>query len=452
MNSSRRRFFRTLSAAALWIDARARGADQPHSNFIIRSARPEDFEMPLDGFLTSITPNERFFVRTHVYTPQVNLPQWQLRVEGDVQNPLSLPMDELKKLPTAELTAVLECAGNGRAFYSPAVPGLQWRYGGVGNARWTGVRLADVLKKAGVKSSAQEVLFNGADVPLGTMPDFIRTVPLAKALHPETLLAFEMNGQPLPASHGFPLRLIVPGWAGDNWVKWITDIQLLNKEYDGFWMKTGYRHPLHPVAPGTAVDPAQMTPVTSLGPKSVIAAPLDGQGIASGSLTMRGAAWSGESPVARVDVSTDNGRSWRAARLDSDHGRYSWRLWEASWSPPSTGSHVLMARATDQSGQTQPLSQEWNPSGYLWNVVQQVRVDIGTPSPAAAEAPTPAPDFPENLKQSCVGCHGGDMISGQKLTRAQWERELDKMVRWGATVKPADRSAIVDFLARHFGR
>lgn len=452
MRASRRQFFGAIPAAAIWMNSRAGGADQPRGNLIIRSARPEDFEMPLEGFLTSITPNERFFVRTHVLTPKVNLAQWQLRVEGAVENAFSLTMDELKKLPRAELIAVLECAGNGRAFYRPTVPGLQWKYGGVGNARWTGVRLADVLKKSGMKSAAREVLFNGADVPIGTMPDFIRTIPVAKALHPDTLLAFEMNGRPLPESHGFPLRLIVPGWAGDNWIKWITHIQLIDREYEGFWMKTGYRHPPHPVAPGTAVDPAQMTPVTSLGPKSVIASPVDGQNLASGSLTMKGAAWSGESSVARVEVSTDNGRSWRAAKLDAERGKYSWRMWEAGWSPPGVGSHVLMARATDQSGQTQPLSQEWNPSGYLWNVVHQVRVNIAAPGPAAEEAATPAPPFPENVKQACIGCHGEDMITGQKLTRAQWEREVDKMVRWGATVKPTGRSAIIEFLAEHFGR
>lgn len=456
MDLSRRQFFSTLSAAVLGVNSRARGADQARANFIIRSASPEDFEMPLEGFLASITPNEKFFVRTHVLTPKVDLAQWQLRIEGEVQSAFSLTMDDLKKLPRAELVAVLECAGNGRAFYRPTVPGLQWTHGGVGNARWTGVRLADILKKAGVKSSAKEILFNGADVPIGTMPDFIRTIPVAKALHPDTLLAFEMNGQPLPESHGFPLRLIVPGWAGDNWIKWITHIQLIDREYEGFWMKTGYRHPVHSVAPGTAVDPAQMTPVTSLGPKSVIASPVDGHNIApgsaSGSLSMKGAAWSGESPVARVEVSIDNGRSWRPARLDAARGPYSWRLWEASWTPPGPGSYVLLARATDRSGQTQPLSQEWNPSGYLWNVVQQVRVNVASPGPAPADTATPAPPFPESLRQSCIGCHGEDMIAGQKLTRAQWEREVDKMVRWGATVKPADRSAIVDFLAGHFGR
>src|SRR5437660_987661 len=215
---SRRSLFRLLSAApALAL----RGAE---SGFIIRSHNPEDFEMPLDGFSTWITPAEHFFVRTHLYKPTVDANQWRLKVGGQVSNALTLEMADLKKLPRVELVSVIECAGNGRSFYQPTVTGLQWRYGAVANVRWTGVRLGDVLKKAGMKSSTKEILFNGADVPMGTMPDFVRTVPVAKAMHPDTLLAYEMNGGPIPASHGFPLRLIVPGWAGDSWAEGVTDI------------------------------------------------------------------------------------------------------------------------------------------------------------------------------------------------------------------------------------
>src|SRR6266536_2977319 len=196
MHQSRRAFFRLLAVAPGFL---ARGADP---GLTIRSKNPEDFEMTLDGFNTWLTPNERFFVRTHLYRPTVDVKQWKLRVGGLVSAPLTLDMAELRKFPRAELVSVLECAGNGRSFYQPTVTGMQWRYGAVGNARWTGVRLADVLRKAGVRSGAKEILFNGADVPMGTMPDFVRTVPAAKAMHADTLLAYEMNGQPLPASHG----------------------------------------------------------------------------------------------------------------------------------------------------------------------------------------------------------------------------------------------------------
>lgn len=409
--------------------------------------------MPLDGFSTWITPVERFFVRSHMYAPAVDGGSWRLRVGGEVATPVTFSLEDLKKLPRVELVSVLECAGNGRSFYRPTIIGMPWEHGGVGNARWAGVRLADVLQKAGIRDSGKEILLNGADVPMGTMPDFVRTVPRRKALAPETLLAYEMNGEPLTAAHGFPVRAVVPGWAGDSWTKWVTEIQVLDKEYDGFFMQTAYRYPLKTIAPGAAVDPAkEMAPVEALRPKSVIAAPTDGSGVGKGPVTIRGAAWSGEDPILRVDVSTDSGRTWRAARLGRDQAKHGWRLWEHTWTPPRDGSYVLMARATDASGASQPLAQDWNPSGYLWNVAQQVRVEAGVgPKTDDRRAAAAIPEFPPAVKASCIGCHEADIIAGQKLTRPQWEREVDKMVRWGARVSAEDRRALLDFLSKHFG-
>jgi sulfite oxidase len=450
MTLSRRRLLYLLSLAP---GLALRGDERPGSDLIVRSANPEDFEMPLSGFDTWLTPVERFYVRTHIYKPKVEVADWRLKIDGLVEREMSLDMAELQKFPRTDLVAVIECAGNGRSFYEPAVSGMQWRYGGVGNARWTGVRLADVLRRAGVKSGATNVLFNGADVPMGKVPDFIRSIPVEKAMHPDTLLAFNMNGAPLASSHGFPLRLVPPGWAGDWWVKWVTNITLLDKEYDGFFMKTAYRRPVHTVAPGAAVDPSAMVPVTSIKPKSVIASPVAGQRLAIGPVTIRGAAWAGESPVARVDVSTDNGRTWRPAKLGADRARYAWRLWEATWTPPGDGSYVLMSKTADEKGDTQPFVEDWNPSGYLWNVIPAVRVEVGggPPSPPPPAPTAEIPPFPDQVKQTCVGCHGQDMIAGQHLTRAQWDREIDKMSRWGAAVTPENRSEIVDFLARAFG-
>jgi len=446
MTFTRRRWLSLLSIAP--------GLSLRGENLIIRSANPEDFEMPLSGFDTWLTPAADFYVRTHIYKPKVSLAGWRLKVDGLVERELMLDMEELKRLPRVEQVAVLECAGNGRAFYEPGVAGMQWRLGAVGNARWTGVRLADVLKRAGVKAGATNVLFNGADVPMGKVPDFIRTVPLEKAMHPDTLLAFNMNGAPLPDSHGFPLRLVPCGWAGDSWVKWVTNITLMDKEYDGFFMKTAYRRPVHTVAPGTAVDPSAMTPVTAIKPKSVIASPVAGQRLASGPVTIHGAAWAGESPVARVDLSTDNGRTWRPAKLGTDRAPYAWRLWQASWTPPGQGSYVLMSKTTDEKGEAQPFVEDWNPSGYLWNVVPAVRIEVGGGPPGLPAPATAAevPPFPDKVKQICAGCHGQDMIAGQHLTRAQWEREVDKMTRWGADVKPEDRTELIDFLVRAFGK
>jgi len=251
-------------------------------------------------------------------------------------------------------------------------------------------------------------------------------------MDPDTMLAFAMNGQELPVQHGFPLRVVVPGWASDSWVKWLTRIEVLDHEYDGFWMKTAYRHPPKPVAPGTAVDPAQMVPVTDLGVKSVIATPLLGP-VVGLPVKISGAAWSNASPVVGVDVSVDGGKTWNAAALGKDLGRYSWRLFETSWTPRVEGEYVIMSRARNAAGAVQPMEQEWNPSGYLWNVVHRVPVQFA---------------YPPGYREACLSCHDGHMMVQQRLTRAQWEREVDKMVRWGAPVKAEQREGILQYLER----
>ena len=304
MELHRRDFFLLLGGALL-----QPATGRTKRDMLVRSARPQDLEMPLSGFSDYITPVDHFFVRTHVYTPRVTLNEWRFVIDGAVVTPLTLTMDDVRRLPAVELVSVLECAGNGRGFYEPSVPGLQWTNGAVGNGRWRGVRLADVLKRAGVKPSAKEILFGGADVPIGTMPDFQRSIPVAKALDADTLLAYEMNGETLPVEHGFPLRVVVPGWAGDCWIKWLTSISVLDSEHDGFWMARAYRHPGRPVQPGTPIPPERMQPVTSLRIKSVIASPLDGSSVETGKpATIHGVAWSGDAgPVTRVDVSVDGG-------------------------------------------------------------------------------------------------------------------------------------------------
>lgn len=451
MQIRRRNFFLVAAGALL------RAEDRVKRDMLVRSTRPEDLEMALSGFSDYITPIEHFFVRTHVYVPTVNASEWRLKVEGEVATPLTLSMEELKKLPPVELVSVVECAGNGRGFYEPSVPGLQWRNGSVGNGRWRGVRLADVLKRAGVKDSAKEVLFDGADVPLGTMPDFQRSIPVKKALEGNTLLAYEMNGETLPVKHGFPLRVVAPGWASDSWVKWVTSIRVLDKEHDGFWMKSAYRHPGKPVAPGTAVPPDQMQPVTSLHVKSVIAAPLDGAQAAMGSpLTIRGVAWSGDAgPVTAVDVSTDGGRNWSPAALHRDQQtQFGWRQWEYNWTPSQEAYYTVLARARDAAGNTQPFDQEWNPSGYGWNVVPRVGVDVvkelsSAPQPATPSAAQAAQ--PSGFRNTCLVCHGDDVIRQQRLTRAQWDRELKKMTGWGAPVKDEEREGFLDYLFANYG-
>ncbi|HKC87126.1 MAG TPA: sulfite oxidase, partial [Blastocatellia bacterium] len=255
---------------------------------IVRSIRPEDLETPVSLLNTWITPNDLFFVRHHMYAPNVKVDEWKLTVDGEVQTPLTLTLDELKGMPKHTVTVTLECAGNGRAFFDPPVAGIQWERGAVGTARFVGARMADVLKKAGVKDTGRYVAMNGADKPPGTMPDFIRNVPMKKALDADTILAYEMNGEPLPILNGFPLRAVVPGWEGAYSVKWLTNLQVIEKEYDGFFVKTAYRFPNRPVAPGEAVAPQDMVPLTGLAVKSFVNSPLDGATVAPGKVHMGG--------------------------------------------------------------------------------------------------------------------------------------------------------------------
>jgi sulfite oxidase len=448
----RRRSFCFAAASAL-----LHADDRPKRDMVVRSTRPEDLEMPLSGFSDYITPIEHFFVRAHVYVPTVKINDWRLKVEGEVGTQLTLSLDDLKRMPAVELVSVVECAGNGRSFYEPPVPGAQWSTGAVANGRWRGVRMAEVLKRAGIKDSAREILFDGADVPLGTMPDFQRSITLKKALDPNTLLAYEMNGETLPVKHGFPLRVVAPGWASDSWVKWLTNIRVLDKESDGFWMKSAYRRPPRPLAPGAAMPLDQMLAVTSLRIKSIIADPVDGNQAAVGKpLAIRGVAWSGDTaPVAAADVSVDGGRTWKAAVLHpNQRTQFGWRQWEFRWTPPEVAYYTILARARDAAGNTQPFDQEWNPSGYGWNVVPRVGLDVvkepvvkPRPEQLAASAGT----RPEGFRAACGVCHDDDLVRQQRLTRAQWDREITKMTGWGAKVGDQDRGAFLDYLFANFG-
>jgi sulfite oxidase len=346
---------------------------------IVRSVRPEDLETPVSLLNTWITPNDLFYVRTHTYAPSIDdaaAREWSVKVDGEVERPLTISIDEMKKMTRATVTVTLECAGNGRAFFDPPVAGIQWEKGAVGTARWTGVRLSEILAKAGVKPIGKYVLLGGADKPVGTMPDFVRNVPLAKAMNPDTILAYEMNGEPVPALHGFPLRAVIPGWEGAYAVKWLNHVQVIEKEHDGFFVKTAYRYPTMRVAPGAAVDPKFMVPLTGLVVKSFINSPLEGASVKSGKIRVSGFAWAGESKIAKVDVSVDNGSTWTSARLGKERERYAWQSFEHELNISAPGSYLVMSRATDEKGQIQPVAPQWNPSGYLWNVVDKVRINV----------------------------------------------------------------------------
>jgi len=344
---------------------------------IRRSLRPPDFETPVSLLDSFITPVENFYVRSHLpVPPSLDAATWTLKIDGEVATPLSLSLAEIRKLPAITLTVTLECAGNGRSFFDPPVAGVQWEKGAVGTARWTGVRMSELLKRAGARPTGKNVVMNCADRPLGTMPAFVRQVPMAKAMNADTILAYEMNGQPIPPVHGFPLRAIVPGWEGAYSVKWLTSLTVIDKDSDSFWVATAYRYPVKRVAPGAAVDAKDMVPLTGLSVKSLITQPAHGATIAAGKIAVAGFAWAGENDITRVEVSSDSGASWQPAKLVGEQARYTWRRFEFEFTATKPESYLILSRASDSTGQVQPAVSHWNPSGYLWNQYDSIRIEV----------------------------------------------------------------------------
>jgi DMSO/TMAO reductase YedYZ molybdopterin-dependent catalytic subunit len=375
---SRRRWLKLLGAA---LPASQSGAQAPlvfpgKRSLLVHNDYPEDLETPVEYFDTWLTPNDRFFVRQHLPRPRIDTNSWRLEVSGLASMPLKLGLDDLKKLPQYVVPATLECAGNGRSYFKPRLPGLQWSKGAIGNAEWRGPRVADILKRAGLSPKAAYGNVDGADVGAGKTPDFIRSIPVRKLMHEATIIALEMNGERLPEIHGFPARLIVPGWDGASWVKWVTRMDLSEQPDAGFYFATAYRYPKHAVAPGGAAKPEDMEVIEGMAVKSFFARPADQAKLQMGAVTLRGVAWAGEHRVVRVEVSTDAGAKWQDAKLSSQDFPFAWRLWILNWTPARPGYHLLMSRATDSSGRVQPVEALWNPSGYLWNSLDRIAVTV----------------------------------------------------------------------------
>ena len=347
---------------------------------IVQRTRPALLETPMEVFDKHVfTPNDRFFVRWHWgdIPSAIDTAAFRLSVRGHVSKPLSLSLAELMTLPRIEYAAVNQCSGNSRGLFEPRVAGAQWRHGAMGNARWTGVRLKDVLELAGVKASAVAVRFGGLDAPLvPDAPDYLKSLEIDHALDGEVMLAFLQNGEALPLLNGFPLRLIVPGWFSTYWVKMLSDIEVLSAPDDNYWMAKAYRIP---DTPGADVEPGATgfatKPITRMVPRSWITSHADGARVRAGlPLSLGGIALGGDQGVAKVELSTDGGRSWRDARLGKDEGRYSFRRFDAELPPMSAGPVAVLARCTNTVGETQPLTANWNHSGYLRSVVEPIRV------------------------------------------------------------------------------
>jgi len=355
----------------------------PQKRPLIRqTSRPPQLETPFAVFNEDlITPNDAFFVRYHLgnIPTAIDLNTYRIKVSGLVDKPLELSLADLKQQfgKPVELVAVTQCSGNSRGFFAPRVGGGQSGNGAMGNARWLGIPLKRVLEKAGIRASARQVTFEGMDRPVlpGT-PEFVKALDAAHALDGEVMLAYAMNGADLPMLNGYPVRLVVPGYYGTYWVKHLADIKVLDKEFDGFWMQKAYRIPDNDCActpPGKA--PEKTRPIGRYNVRSFITSLAEGARVARGKpVQVRGIAFDGGKGIREVQFSSDGGKTWQAAKLGRDLGRYSFREWHADFTPKAAGDYTLKVRATNMAGEIQPLDPLWNPAGYMRNVVEAVRV------------------------------------------------------------------------------
>jgi sulfite dehydrogenase len=391
-NFSRRKFLKAAGAAAamaamggfptaLLASERRLARFPEKTDLILLTSRPPQLETPIAYFKEMITPNEALFVRWHIANvpTSVDLNEWRLRIGGNTEKELGLSVEDLKKFEPVTYTAVIQCSGNSRSLFDPRVAGGEWGDGAMGNVTWTGARLKDILNSSGLKAGAIDVSFDGLDgPPLPTVPDFVKSLPVDKAMEEDIIVAYEMNGKPLTMLNGFPARLVVPGWYATYWVKSLSEIKVLSKPFEGFWVKTAYRIPDNDcgcVPPGSS--PKKTIPINRMTTRSLIVSPADGAALVrSRPVEVMGIAFSGGHGVQDVAVSVDGGRRWREARMGEDKGKYSWRQWFYPWKPSKPGKYTLMARATNMIGESQPFEGLWNPAGYLWNKVEKTEVVV----------------------------------------------------------------------------
>jgi DMSO/TMAO reductase YedYZ molybdopterin-dependent catalytic subunit len=367
-----------LSLATLLGDCRL-AAQQPRLERIQRSQMPLTLETPLAALDRAVTPNELFYVRNHFAVPNLQANTWRLRVVGAVERELELSLDDLRRMTPRTVTTTLECAGNSRASLNPQVRGVQWANGALSTAEWTGVSLIDVLNRAGVRPSAVDVVLEGADrgeitaeprTP-GVIP-YARGLPIAKARQADVLLAYRMGGADLPANNGFPMRAIVPGWYGMASVKWLTRIVVTDRAFNGYFQSLDYS------IYERRQDLVTVTPLAQMQVKSIIIQPTAMQRIeANGMVRVHGVAWTGESEISRVEVSSNGGRTWANAELLGNARAHCWRHWQFMWrAPAQAGRITLMARATDGRGNSQPMERDTDRRNYMINQVQPVVVDV----------------------------------------------------------------------------
>ena len=362
-----------IQMSSLADDVDAERVIAAQAGLVVHAAESLNCETPPALLGGEITPTAQFYRRSHFPTPALDASAWRLDVRGLVRRPLSLSLHDMTQLPAEAAVVTLECAGNGRTRFRPQAPGVQWGFGAAGTAEWTGPLLADVLARAGVEPDASEVVFGGADSgAVDGLPHsirFERSLPVRDAMESGAMLAYAMNGHPLPARHGYPLRLVVPGWYAVASVKWLTDIRVVAEPFRGFFQDTHYVYEWD--RGGIRVrEPISLTQV-----RAVITRPAAGQELARGTMTVRGVAWSGAAPITRVDVSVADG-SWQKARLIGMPAANGWQQWELLASGLRPGETRIRARASDLAGRVQPEQPEWNALGYAANFIHEVQVRL----------------------------------------------------------------------------
>ncbi|MGL4313323.1 MAG: molybdopterin-dependent oxidoreductase [Sphingomonas sp.] len=348
---------------------------------LLRRVRGPLLETPMSVFdAHDFTPADQFFVRWHYadIPTSIDVAAHRLKVSGAVRNPVALSLAELIRMPRVELAAVNQCAGNSRSLFGPRVPGAQWTNGAMGNALWTGVRLRDVLDRAGIAPGAVAVRMQGLDRPPGEAPWFAKSLSIDHARDGEVMIAFAMNGQQLPLLNGFPIRMIVPGWFSTYWVKALDTLEVLTSADDNFWMAKAYQIPATPggsVPPGTKDFPK--VPISVMPPRSFVTNMSDGAVVRAGErFTARGIAFGGDAAVGAVELSLNGGRSWHPAQLGEDHGKYSFRRWTMTIAVPSPGHYRLAVRCTNARGVAQQVTPIWNPGGYQRSVIESVAFEV----------------------------------------------------------------------------
>ncbi|MFM7130094.1 MAG: sulfite oxidase [bacterium] len=354
-------------------------AGQKSAELIVRSRRPLDLETPVDQLGGEFTPNEWFFVRNHFGEPAVNAAGWSVTFDGLFENEKKLKPGEIfGRFERMQRPAVAMCAGNGRALFKPNVPGLMWERGAVGQAVWGGIRFADLAKAMGLKPEAKHLIFETGDTPpTDKTPPFTRSLPLERLLQEDVILADRMNGEPLPLLHGGPLRLVVPTWTANHWVKWIRRVTASASESPAFFQQTGYKFPTEKLPPEVAPKPEQLRSVTELFVKSQITSHTSGATVKAGQLTITGLAWTGSGTVSKVEIQAGADGPWQMAEITTQKVlEGAWVQWEAVIDLPRAGTWLVASRATDSKGRTQPVEPFWNRSGYLYNAIDPIKIQV----------------------------------------------------------------------------